>query len=135
MCPVARRFDQAFAERIPGVRALAAIFRRLAAIRVGRVPVGLFALLPVALALDLFDVGDELVGGPLGMGLSFLVEAAFLLAITGRASYALGFAGIDLIPFIDTIPFATITLVREIVKTSSEKAPETERPSGPIIDV
>ena len=131
-----RVFDGSFAERIPGVAALARVFRALAAKRAGRVPIGLVALLPVALFIDLFDVGDELVAGPLGVGLSFLIESAFLLGLTGRAAYAIGFAGIDLIPIVDVIPFATITLVREIVRAWGEPAVEaTRRSEGPIIDV
>ena len=131
-----RVFDGSFAERIPGVAALARVFRALAAKRAGRVPIGLVALLPVALFIDLFDVGDELVAGPLGVGLSFLIESAFLLGLTGRAAYAIGFAGIDLIPFVDTIPFATITLAIKIVQAT--KAPpdgSPSRPEGPVIDV
>lgn len=126
------------ATRIPGVSALAALFAKLARLRVGRVPVGLLALLPVSLFIDLFDVADELALGPVGMGLSFVLEAAFLLGLTGRASYAIGLAGVDLIPFVDTLPFATITLVREIVaawRAGPEGPDAPTRPSGPIIDV
>lgn len=129
-----RRFDDAFAKRIPGVSGLAAFFRRVAAFRRGRVPLGLLALLPVAILIDLLDIPDELAGGPLGMGLSFILESAFLLGLTGRASYAFGMAGIDLIPFVDVIPFATITLVREIVQAWTRPL-DPVRPSGPIIDV
>lgn len=117
---------------------LAAFFGRLKSVRVGRVPVGLLALLPVALFLDLFDVADELVVGPVGMGISFVLESAFLLALTGRPTYAFGFAGIDLLPFIDTIPFATITLVLEIVRAwgaPPEEDPRGPGHEGPIIDV
>lgn len=119
------------------MRALAAFFQRLAKLRVGRVPVGLLGLLPIALAIDLFDVGDELAGGPLGMGLSFVLESAFLLAITGRPAYAIGLAGFDLLPIVDVLPLATITLVREIVRAwSARPAPTPETPpQGPIIDV
>lgn len=126
-----------FAERIPVVGSLASLLRKLAALRAGRVPIGLLTLLPVALLLDFFDAGDELLLGPIGMGTSFLLESAFLLAVTGRPTYALGFAGLDLIPFVDVIPFATITLAREIVRAwnepPSERAPD--RPQGPVIDV
>lgn len=126
----------AWATRIPGVWRLAGTFGRLASWRVGRIPAGLLALLPVALFIDLFDVGDELVFGPLGMAASFVVESAFLLAVTGRASYAIGFAGIDLVPGIDIVPFATITLVVEIAR--AWRAPEQDgkvHPEGVVIDV
>ena len=137
---VARRDRRAFekesmADRIPIVGSLAAAFRKLAQWRVGRAPVGLIALLPVALFLDLFDVADEFAGGPLGMGASFVLESAFLLAVTGKPTYALGFAGIDLLPVIDVIPFATITLVREIVHAWNEEPASPVRPNGPVIDV
>jgi hypothetical protein len=129
-----RSTDRSWAARIPGVRALAAVFERLAQLRVGRVPIGLLALVPVALFIDLFDVGDELVGGPLGVGLSFFVETAFLLGLTGRATYALGAGLFDLLPVFDVVPWATITLVREIVREWS--VPEANAmPTGPIIDV
>lgn len=133
-----RTFDGSLASRIPGVSALAELFGRIARLRAGRVPIGLVALLPVSLFIDLFDVADELALGPVGMALSFLLEAAFLLGLTGRASYALGLAGVDLIPFVDTLPFATITLVREIAAAwRGERAepPTPQRPQGPIIDV
>lgn len=131
-----RAFLGSFAERIPGVAALGRVFARIAKLRVGRVPIGLVALIPVALFIDLFDAGDELVGGPVGMGVSFLVESAFLLGLTGRAGYAIGLAGFDLLPIVDVIPWATITLVREIVvawrEPARDAAPATP---GPIIDV
>lgn len=132
-----RAFEGSFAERIPGVASLARVFQRLAAFRIGRVPVGLLALLPISIFLDFFDVADELVGGPLGMGTSFLLESAFLLGLTGRATYAFAFAGIDLLPVIDVVPFATITLVREIVRAwSDDPRPHAPvRPEGPVIDV
>ena len=63
------------AYRVPGVGALAALFARIAAIRRGRAPVGLLLLLPLAMLLDAYDIVDELALGPLGMGLSFLVES------------------------------------------------------------
>jgi len=130
------RFDGTFAARIPGVSALASLFRRIADMRAGRVPIGLVALLPVALFIDLFDIADELALGPVGVGLSFLIETAFLLGLTGRASYALGFAGLDLIPIVDTLPWATITLVREILANWNTPAQQTPPPTqGPIIDV
>lgn len=129
--------ETSFAERIPVVGSLATVLRKLAALRVGRVPVGLLALLPVSLFLDFFDVADELFLGPVGIGMSFVLESAFLLAVTGRPTYALGFAGIDLLPIVDVIPFATITLGREIVRAWREEpaAAPPARPQGPIIDV
>ena len=131
-----RDVDGALAAKIPGVASLARLFARLADMRAGRVPVGLLALLPVALFLDLFDVADELVVGPVGMALSFVLETAFILGLTGRTSYALGFAGIDLIPGVDVIPFATLTLVKAIADAWNEDAPQgAGRPNGPVIDV
>jgi len=132
------RFDGTFASRIPGVSALAAAFGRIASARWGRIPIGLVSLLPVALLIDLFDAADELALGPLGMALSFILESAFLLALTGRVGYALAFAGLDLIPVVDVLPWATITLVRQILAELREpSAPERATPpaSGPIIDV
>lgn len=128
------------AERIPGVAALAGVVRKVAGWKLGRLPVGLLALLPVAALLDLFDVGDELVGGPVGIALSFVAETAFVLGITGRPSYALGWAGFDLIPGLDLVPVATITLVREISRAWREgdlarPAPGNFVPTGPVIDV
>jgi hypothetical protein len=131
-----RTLDHTLASKVPGVAALAAFFQRLADLRAGRVPVGLLALLPVALFLDLFDVADELFVGPVGMALSFVLETAFVLGLTGRTSYALGFAGIDLIPGVDVIPFATLTLVKAIADAWKEGEPEGRvRPEGPVIDV
>ena len=131
-----RTLDHTLASKVPGVAALARLFQRLADVRAGRVPVGLLALLPVALFLDLFDVADELVLGPVGMALSFVLETAFVLGLTGRTSYALGFAGIDLIPGVDVIPFATLTLVKAIADAWNEGAEERRVPrQGPVIDV
>lgn len=115
---------------------LAALVGRIASLRVGRAPVGLFALLPVALLLDALDAADELFLGPVGMALSFVLETAFVLGLTGRSSYALGFAGIDLVPGVDIIPFATIALVRELARAWNE-APDARRAraDGPVIDV
>lgn len=134
------KFDGSVAARIPGVSALATMFHRIADMRLGRIPIGLVALLPVALLIDLFDIADELALGPVGVGLSFLLETAFLLGLTGRASYALGFAGLDLIPVVDTLPWATITLVREILANwnspaQGPRAPPQAPPQGPIIDI
>lgn len=129
-----RRVDASLASRLPGVGALARLFERIAMVRAGRVPVGLLALLPVALALDVFDAADELVLGPVGVALSFVAEAAFLLALTGSAVPALGFAAIDLVPGIDIVPFATLTLVRQIVRAWKEGG--TARPAPrDVIDV
>jgi hypothetical protein len=131
-----RTLDHTLASRIPGVAALARLFQGLANVRAGRVPVGLLALLPVAIFLDLFDVADELVVGPVGMALSFVLETAFVLGLTGRTSYALGFAGIDLIPGVDVIPFATLTLLKSIADAWNETGEERRvRPDGPVIDV
>lgn len=131
-----RAFLGSFAERIPGVATLGRGFARIAKLRLGRVPIGLVALIPVALFIDLFDAGDELVGGPIGMGVSFLVESAFLLGLTGRAGYAIGLAGFDLLPIVDVIPWATITLVREILVAWREPDAGSASPTrGPIIDV
>lgn len=125
-----------FAARIPGVAALADLIRRIASLRVGRAPVGLFALLPVALFLDALDVADEFLVGPVGMALSFVLETAFVLGLTGRSAYALGFAGIDLVPGVDVIPFATLTVVMRIADAlKDDEAAGRARPSGPVIDV
>lgn len=125
--------QETIARRIPGVSHMADGVRRVAEIRAGGRPVGLLMLLPVALALDLFDFADEL-GGPAGMGLSFVLETAFLLGLTGRTSYAFGFAGIDLVPGVDLIPFATITLVREILAAWRDDL-VVFHPTGRVVDV
>ncbi|HUR69978.1 MAG TPA: hypothetical protein VM370_12090 [Candidatus Thermoplasmatota archaeon] len=136
MAPRDRTKDRSFAARIPGVRALAALFERIASVRVGRVPMGLLALLPVSLFIDLFDVADELAAGPVGMTLSFFVESAFLLGLTGSAGYSLGAAAFDFLPGLDVVPFATITLVREIMRAWGEPGHAPARgATGPIIDV
>lgn len=130
-----RTLDDSLAAKVPGVAALARLFQRLSDVRAGRVPVGLLALLPVALLLDLFDVADELVLGPVGVALSFVLETAFVLGLTGRTSYALGFAGVDLIPGVDVIPFATLTLVKAIADAWGGDERASARPEGPVIDV
>lgn len=133
-----RPVGKAASSKIPGFSALAALFARVASVRAGRVPVGLLALLPVALFLDFFDAADELFAGPVGMFVSFALESAFVLGVTGRPTYALGFAGIDLIPGVDLIPFATIAVVRELARAWNEGAPTAARRSrveGPVIDV
>ena len=126
-----RTLDDSLAAKVPGVAALARLVQRLSEVRVGRAPVGLLALLPVAILLDLFDVADELALGPVGMALSFVLETAFVLGLTGRASYALGFAGIDLVPGVDVIPFATLTLVKAIADAWGEGRTDTRAPRGP----
>lgn len=131
-----RNVDRSFVARIPGVGALARLVTRIAQRRAGRVPVGLLALLPVALFLDFFDAADELALGPVGMAVSFVLESAFLMGITGKPAYAFGFSAVDVIPGVDLIPFATLTLVREIARAWDEGRPEGRvRPEGPVIDV
>lgn len=123
-------------ERVPGVAPLARLFERISRWRVGAVPAGLLALLPVALFVDLFDAADELAGGPLGMGIAFLLQSAFLLALTRRSDLAFGLSASDLVPLLDTIPFSTIVLVRLIVRAWGAPPPEAPlRPEGPVIDV
>lgn len=131
-----RTLPPTFAHKVPGVAHLARLVERLARVRVGRMPVGLLALLPVAVLLDLLDVGDELLLGPVGMALSFVLETAFVLGVTGRPGYALGFAGIDLVPGLDVIPFATLTLVKAIADAWNEPgpAPGGTPPHGPVLD-
>lgn len=129
---VRRVLRPSLAHRIPFVAPLAALVARLAELRVGRLPVGLLLLLPVAVALDIFDTFDELALGPVGMAASFLVETAFVLGLTGRAGYAVGFATFDLIPGLDVVPVATLTLVSRIGAALREDAPAR---SGPVIDV
>lgn len=131
-----RTIPERIARSVPGVTALAALFARVARARVGRVRVGLLALLPVAVLIDLLDVGDELLGGPIGMALSFIVETAFVLGLTGRPSWALGGAGWDLLPVLDVLPVATITVLVELLRdVAPEEGAERHRPTGPVIDV
>lgn len=122
---------------VPGVSSIARLVRRVADYRVGRVPLGLIALLPASLLLDFFDAADELALGPVGMATSFVLETAFLLGVTGRGTWALGGAGIDLIPGVDVLPIATITLLGRIAEAWREGAPDEGRhaPTGPVIDV
>ncbi|HEX2022020.1 MAG TPA: hypothetical protein VHH36_04860, partial [Candidatus Thermoplasmatota archaeon] len=77
-----RRVHESVASKLPGVGAIASFIESIARIRAGRVPAGLLLLLPVAVLLDVFDAADEL-ATPVGMALSFVLESAFLLAITG----------------------------------------------------
>jgi hypothetical protein len=122
--------------KIPGVGQLADLVARVAAIRQGRVPVGLIGLLPVALFLDLVDSPLDILGGPFTMAIAFVLEAAFLMGITGQTSYSLLFAGVDLVPGLDLIPFATLTLLREIGRAWREggfRAPVNL--DGAVIDV
>lgn len=121
--------------KIPGVGQLADLIARVARVRQGRVPIGLLALLPVSIFLDVFDFLDVF-GGPVTMGLAFILEAAFLMGITGQTSYSLLFAGIDIIPGVDLIPFATLTLLKEISRAWNEgefRAPVSFE--GAVIDV
>lgn len=129
----ARRTD-VDASRVPIIGPLVGWFSRIAAKRWGRVPIGLVALLPIALLIDAFDAADELVLGPLGMGVAFALESAFLLAVTGSAAPAFGLAALDLIPFVDTIPWATIMLGARIWREWA-KMSEGPRANGPVIDV
>lgn len=126
-----RAVDGSRLAEVPGFRALVGWFARVAAIRHGRTPTGLLVLVPVALAIDLIDSPLDLLGGPVSMALAFILESAFVLGITGRPRYALASAGIDLIPGIDLVPFATLTLVREIVRAWRR----SDAPSGTVIDV
>ena len=129
----ARRQD---ASRLPIVGGLAAWFQRIARARAGRVPIGLIALLPIALAIDAFDAADELFLGPVGMGAAFVVESAFLIAVTGGMAPAFAFAALDLVPLVDTIPWATILLGREIWRAWRDgPRDDTPRSAGTVIDV
>lgn len=94
-------------------------------------PTGLLTLVPLALFLDLVDSPLDLFGGPISMAIAFFLEAAFLLALTGKPSRALLYSGLDLVPGLDIIPFATLTLAKEIVKAWRAGPPAAE---GPIID-
>lgn len=109
------RESKSWVRFIPGLSFVAGLVARVAAIRAGKVPLGLLLLLPVAIMIDVFDFGDEFFFGPVGMAISFAVETAFVLGVSGRPGYAFGFAGIDLIPGVDVIPFATLTVLREFV--------------------
>ena len=131
------RFHESLATRLPFVGGLAAWFRSVADRRWGRVPIGLISLLPISLAIDLFDVADEVFLGPVGVGVSFFVESAFLLALTGSAVPAFAFAALDVVPFVDTIPWATILLVREIMRAwrGESDLRETRAAGAPVIDV
>lgn len=122
-------------QALPGFGSLTGWFARVAAYRSGRLPLGLIALLPVALLIDLFDVGDELLLGPVGMGFSFVLESAFILGVTGKPSYAFGFAGIDLVPGLDTLPLATLALVARIATAWGAPDATGEPRQAPVIDV
>lgn len=124
------------ASRLPIVGALSDAFQRIADLRWGRVPIGLVALLPVAMLIDAFDAVDEIFLGPVGMGAAFAIESAFLLAVTGSAAPAFALAALDLIPFVDTMPWATIMLTWRILRAWREPsdAPRTGR-DGNVIDV
>lgn len=116
---------------------LAELIARVARIRHGRLPTGLLALLPVAIFLDIVDSPLDLFGGPLTMGIAFLLETAFLLGLTGSPGYAFLFSGVDLIPGVDLVPFATLTLIREIAKAwrGDGFRDRVTVNGGPIIDV
>jgi hypothetical protein len=122
--------------KIPGISSLAEIIQRIARIRHGRVPTGLIMLLPLSLFIDIVDSPIDLLGGPFSMGIAFILETAFMLGLTGQTSWALLFSGIDLIPGLDLIPFATLTLIKEINKAWREgdfRAPV--HLDGAVIDV
>ena len=128
---------RSMAAKIPGVSSMAELIARVARIRHGQAPTGLLMLLPLSIFLDVVGSPLDLFGGPITMGLAFILESAFMLGLTGQTSYALLFAGIDLIPGLDLIPFATLTLVKQIAKAWREggfRDPVTVN-GGPIIDV
>jgi len=122
-----------WARRFPGIAQMADVVARIAAWRARGRPMGLIVLLPLAMIIDAIDTADELFFGPVGVAVAFVLETTFLLGVTGQAGRALGMASIDLIPFIDTLPFATITTVREIVR--QWRGPRVVAgPDGPVID-
>lgn len=135
--PRRNRLDGSLAAKLPFVGPLARWFAAVSSRRAGRVPVGLLTLLPIALLLDLFDAADELALGPVGMLVSFVLESAFLLGVTGRTGYAVGLAGVDLVPGLDILPMATLTLLAEIARAWNEDgAPgPAAAGKGPVIDV
>lgn len=118
---VRRDFATGILARLPGYARLVAFFARVARTRVRDAPLGLVALLPVAIAIDFFDVFDEIVPVA-GTAASFVVESAFLMALTGSPIRSLGFAGLDLIPLVDTIPFATLAVLRRLAEGLSPEA-------------
>ncbi|HWG92082.1 MAG TPA: hypothetical protein VNZ52_14630 [Candidatus Thermoplasmatota archaeon] len=131
-----RKFVTDKLPQIPGWSALTRTFENLAQRRVGPHPVGLLTLVPVAVAIDIFDFLDE--GLPVvGTVASFFVQTAYLTAVTGKPTAALGFSAIDLIPGLDIIPMATIATVRQILAAYREAPREAgvSRPTGPVIDV
>lgn len=129
------RLDGSLAARLPLVGPLARVFSQIAERRAGPVPTGLLALLPVAILLDVFDALDEFALGPIGMGVSFVVESAFLLGLTGRAGYSFGLSAVDLVPGLDIVPMATLTLLREIGASWGRPERGPAGATGPIIDV
>lgn len=130
-----RTMKDTLAAKIPGISWLASLVRRVAQVRVGRAPVGLFALIPVALFLDFVDSPLNLALGPFSMVVAFVLETAFVLGLTGKTGYAIGLSGIDLIPGIDVVPFATITLGIEIAKALRGAPATGNTGDGPVIDV
>lgn len=138
MNPTVQRRDErrGLVAKIPGVSALSELVSRIARVRQGRVPIGLIGLVPVAILLDLVSSPLDILGGPFTMAIAFVVEAAFLMGITGKTSYSILFAGVDLVPGLDIIPFATLTLVKEIARAWREgefRAPVSL--DGAVIDV
>lgn len=134
--PRRNRLDGSLAAKLPFVGALARWFASVASRRAGRVPIGLLSLLPVALLLDLFDAADELALGPVGMLASFVLESAFLLGVTGRTGYSFGLSAVDLVPGLDLLPMATLTLLAEAARVWNEGSEDGKaRPAGPVIDV
>lgn len=131
-----RDADRSVLARLPFVGGLARLIESVAKRRMGPIPTGLLALLPVAILLDVFDAADELAPG-VGAIVSFVVETAFLLGVTGRTGYALGLSAVDLVPGVDILPMATLTLLAEIGRQwgDPDRGPAAPPPSGPIIDV
>ncbi|HVL49630.1 MAG TPA: hypothetical protein VM889_13830 [Candidatus Thermoplasmatota archaeon] len=117
------------ARAIPLVAWLADRFAAVARWRSGPLPVGLLLLLPVAVLIDVLDIFDETlpVVGTVG---TFLLETAFVLGLTGRPTWALGLAGVDIIPGLDAfLPIATLTVLRELARAGWRDAP-----GGPVVD-
>ena len=134
--PRRNRLDGSLAAKLPFVGALARWFAGVASRRAGRLPVGLLSLLPIAILIDVFDALDEFALGPVGMLGSFVLESAFLLGITGRAGYSFGLSAVDLVPGLDVLPMATLTLLAEAARQWSGEGEDAKpRPTGPVIDV
>lgn len=133
--PRRNRLHGSLAAKLPFVGALARWFGDVASRRAGRLPVGLLSLLPVAILIDVFDAMDELALGPVGMLVSFVLESAFLLGVTGRVGYSFGLSAVDLVPGLDVLPMATLTLLAEAARAWSGEDEPKARPTGPVIDV